>query len=139
VCFDSAASGRRTALRFGHAASERTRPRDRDAALFRRAPLLVPQDVAVAVETNSGRVLRLCVNLHHELGLHDELFARVTLLPVPWTAECCRRNVTRQTPVLELLPDDETDAVWIYRRLAACGCGNRGRICPDLIRKNRNR
>jgi hypothetical protein len=97
---------------------------------FHRAPLLVPEDVAVAVEANSGCVVRLRVDLHHELGLHDELIASAALLPVPWTAEHSRADVTRQTSVLELLPDEKTDAVWVYGCLATRGCGHRDEISP---------
>jgi hypothetical protein len=106
--------------------------------LFRPAPLLVPEDVAVAVEANGLSVDRVRVELHHELRLRHRLFAAFALLPVARASECSRSVATRQTAVLELLPDEETDVVWIYRRLALAAAETAATSRADSIRKNRN-
>jgi hypothetical protein len=81
---------------------------------FQRAPLFVPERVAVAMKANGLHVFRLRVDLHHEQRLQHSLLAGRAPLPVPRTSERSRSAATRQSAIVELLPDEMADGLRVH-------------------------
>jgi hypothetical protein len=77
------------------------------------APLFVLERVAVAVKS-TDLFVRQRVDLHHGQGLVHGLIAGGALLPVPWTSERSRSAATRQSAIVELLPDEIADGSCVH-------------------------
>jgi hypothetical protein len=58
--------------------------------------------------------VRQGVDVHHAQSLHHSLLAGLAPLPVPWTSERSWSAATRQSAIVELLPDEIADGVRVH-------------------------
>ena len=81
-----------------------------------RLPLGIPELKAVGVEAQRFLMAWVRANLNHHLVRSDDLPAGVACRTVARTSPHCQGAVDRQTSVLELLPDQDTDRFGVYGR-----------------------